>query len=400
MRREMLFLSVAVAGLVQIAPAFAQSSDQPAEADKAPVAVAPPAAAPAPAMPNEVHDKARDLAEQDLASAPAEEMKPVVVDPGDARRALARARQAAAEAQERAQQQAQQDAAPAPRPVVAAAEPAPRPAVATADAAPPPPPAAPVREARPVYAGDDRDPGYLPEDRGDDGARDDRDDRDGGRPVYADREEAAPVADADAEPEPEPAPRDLRGRQARQVYADDAAQPQPGRDMRERPSRQLRTDDAPAAAPLPRELPVRATRPVYADDDRDAGPADPGADSDAGYDRAPRNGERYAIVDRNLRPDARRDDGLDQPWANRAPDPACDADRADRLRSNVRRKADFERIDSRAAEDIEDEIGNAADLQRSYCASGMNDWREKRLDRLYAQIEDRIRYEEDRRWQR
>jgi hypothetical protein len=30
----------------------------------------------------------------------------------------------------------------------------------------------------------------------------------------------------------------------------------------------------------------------------------------------------------------------------------------------------------------------------------MNDWRGQRLDRLYAQIEDRIRYEEDRRWQR
>jgi hypothetical protein len=313
-------------------------------------------------------DRARELAEKDLAAVPPEEQRPVLVDPGDARRALARARRAAAEARE-------------------GVESAPRAAVAAAESAPPPV-AAPERAPRRVYADEERAPAYPAEERdagrevaaGDDAA------------VYPDDEREAPVA------------RDLRARQARQVYADDRPEPAAPRDLRTRQAREIYAEDAPMAAPreeaeppLARDLPARAPRRVYADDDRTADPAYPAEDEDG---RAPRPGDRYAIVDRSLRPDAGRADGSDPQWGARNANPICAGDRADRLLRSVRRKADFERIDGPAAEDLEDEIGHAADLERSYCQSGMNDWREQRLDRLYAQIEDRIRYEEDRRWRR
>lgn len=368
MGRKVVFLGVVAAGLVQVAPLWAQAQDVPIrdrpQGEDSPAAAAPvdaqraEAPASAAAAPDEVRDKARELAERDLAAVPPEELNPVLVDPGEARRARARARQAAAEAD------AQPRDVAAPRPMVADAV--------------PPPPAAPVRATAPVYA--DREP------------------------------EAA--AEGEAPDDGAPTVRDLRGRQARQAQADDAvAPPLPARDLRERQARQVYAGDAAdngvetAAPPLPRDLPARAPRAVYADDDddRDARGAYPGElrDPAAGIDdRAPRPGERYAIVDRDLRPDTGRDDAPRPAWGNRTTDPACDADRAARQRDNVRRKADFERIDSRAAEDIEEEIGHAANLQRSYCATGMNDWRGQRLDRLYAQIEDRIRYEEDRRWQR
>lgn len=379
MRRKVVFLTMVAVGLVQMAPVSAQVQESQSDQDAAPAAAArlpdAPAAAPVPA---EVRDRARELAEKDLAAAPPEEMKPVLVDPGDPRPAIARARQAAAEARAR-------EAA--------------RAAVAEAEAPSRPVPASPDRESRPLLAADDRE-------SGDDGIG--AEDRDASRAVYADRAAEAPAEDAEA-----PVGRDLRGRQARLADADreaDArAEPLPGRDLRGRQAREIYADDAPVAPQrtiepsMPRSVPAPAARPVYAGDDRDADAAYPDArrapDGDI-YEPLPRERERYAIVDRDLRPDAARDDGAGQQWGRRAADPACDADRAGRLRDDVRRKADFERIDGRAAEDIEDEIGHAANLQRSYCASGMNDWREQRLDRLYAQIEDRIRYEEDRRWRR
>ncbi|ATE63692.1 hypothetical protein [Rhizorhabdus dicambivorans] len=397
MGRKVVFLGVLAAGLVQMAPALAQTSDQQPDQDKAPVAAVPEpaepplekprpaqvAVAPEPEAEAEarppVMDRARELAEKDLAAAPPEEQRPVLVDPGDARRALARARRAAAEAQDRAE--------PLSRPAVAAAEPA-------------PPPVAREAEDRAVYA-ENRDEPPV------------RDDRDDGRPVYADRgqdDAAAYPEEEEAEDQPAPVARDVRARQARQIYAEETVEPAP-RDLRGRQARQvLAEDEAPvtprrqAAAPVARDLPVPAPRPVYADDDRDAAPAYPDdrrAPADDVYGRVPRNGDRYAIVDRSLRPDARpMGDDAGQQWGGRAASPICDDGRADQLLRAIRRKADFERIDGRAAADIEDEIGHAADLQRSYCESGMNDWREQRLDRLYAQIEDRIRYEEDRRWRR
>lgn len=396
MRRKVVLSAILAAGLVQVAPAVAQTQEAQPEQDKAPVTA--PAPAPTEAKPVEpapvaeakapVMDRARELAEKDLAVAPPEEMKPVLVDPGDARRALARARQAAAEAEEaravaerpvveQAPRAAVAEArAPEPRPEIAE----PRPAVAAAEPAPP------VREARAIYADDDRGPGY----RGEEAVapRDDREERD----VYADAGDDAPESAQ---------PRDIRGRQARQVYADDVEDAP--RDLRGRQARQVYADDEPAA-PAARDVPpARAQRPVYAEDDRDADagyPAGRGVPAGDIYDRVPRPGARYAIIDRSLRPDAGRGDDADQQWGARQANPICDGGRADRLLRAVRRKADFERIDGRAAEDLEDEIGNAANLQQSYCASGMNDWREQRLDRLYAQIEDRIRYEEDRRWRR
>lgn len=403
MGRKVVFLGVVAAGLVQVAPLWAQAQDVPIrdrpQGEDSPAAAAPVdaqravAPASAAAAPGEVRDKARELAERDLAAVPPEELNPVLVDPGEARRARARARQAAAEAD------AQPRDVAAPRPMVADAV--------------PPPPAAPVRATAPVYADDDREPGYLDDDNVErtraEGTR--RRDAASGSAVYAGREPEAASAQGDALDDGAPTVRDLRGRQARQAQADEAvAPPLPARDLRERQARQVHAGDAAdngveATAPsLPRDLPARAPRAVYADDDdRDARGAYPGdrRDPAAGIDdRVPRPGERYAIVDRDLRPDTGRDDAPRPAWGNRTADSACDADRAARLRDNVRRKADFERIDSRAAEDIEEEIGHAANLQRSYCATGMNDWRGQRLDRLYAQIEDRIRYEEDRRWQR
>jgi len=432
MGRKLIFSAILAAGLVQVAPAIAQTQDQPPEQDRAAAATPATTAAeatapiaetrasapiaearasePAPASIAEAKapatDRARELAEKDLAAAPPEEIKPVVVDPGDARRALARARQAVAQAEQAEQQRAAAEPSPAEerRPARAEARlPAAEPRPLAADADEPAPP--PVRERRPVYADQARAPAYPADDRRGDDAQDDR-------AIYANTQDRADDGVEDAAAADVAEPRDLRGRQARQVYADEADPAPAPRDVRERQARQVYGEEGPAAAPraLP---PAHAQRPVYADDDRDARAAYPDADADADagypvsrrdpagavYADVPQPGARYAIVDRSLRSAAGRDDA-DQQWGGREPSPACDADRADRLLRQVRRKADFERIDGRAAGDIEDEIGHAGNLQRSYCASGMNDWREQRLDRIYAQIEDRIRYEEDRRWQR
>lgn len=397
MGRKVVFLGVVAAGLVQVAPLSAQMQDvpvqdraqdqdaasaqAPVDSPEAPVdAPRAVAAAPAAAAPDEVRDRARELAERDLATVPPEERKPVLIDPAEARRARARAAEAEA-----------RDVA------------APRPAMAEA-----PESAPPARAPRPVYAEDDREPGYLDEH---DAGRDRRGDPGADSTIYADR--ASIPAPVDREPAVEDAStaRDMRGRQARQAEADDAAAavPPPARDLRERQARRVYAEDGAeseadrAGAPLARDLPARASRPVYADDARDGRAAYPEDRDDTAADiddRGLRPGERYAIVDRGLRPDVRYDDAPRAAWGNRATDPGCDGERAARLRDNVRRKADFERIDSRVAEDLEEEIGHAANLQRSYCATGMNDWRGQRLARLYAQIEDRIRYEEDRRWQR
>lgn len=83
-------------------------------------------------------------------------------------------------------------------------------------------------------------------------------------------------------------------------------------------------------------------------------------------------------------------------YSDRAGDRGCDGEEADRLTQKLRRETEGGLIDRRAAEDLSDEIAHAEDLRQSYCASGMNEWRQERLDRQYAQIEDRLRYEEER----
>jgi len=78
----------------------------------------------------------------------------------------------------------------------------------------------------------------------------------------------------------------------------------------------------------------------------------------------------------------------------------CNDVRADRLRMRLRDEADRGVIDGRTARDLDEELAYTEDMQRSYCASGMSNWREERLDRQFAQIEDRLRYVEGRsdRW--
>ncbi|RZM03744.1 MAG: hypothetical protein EOP68_20100 [Sphingomonas sp.] len=129
---------------------------------------------------------------------------------------------------------------------------------------------------------------------------------------------------------------------------------------------------------------MRASRPVYAANayPRDVRPP-LGGYGDRGV------GPRYAMVERDRLPGASRGDR----YADRGGD--CDGGRAYRLQMRLRRDVRDGVIDWRDAQDFEDDIGQVDNMHRNYCQSGMTGWREDRLDHEYAQIEDRLRFEED-----
>ena len=401
MGRKVLFSAILAAGLTQMAPAIAQLHDQPqdaggpAPAPATPIeAAAPPAPAPAaqaeaaaqPAAAIKVAEEAPraaapvtdagarepDLADKDLAAVPPEEAKPVLVDPTAARRGLASAGRStlppprmaprdAAPALAAAEPEASR--VPAPRAshpevvqaerVVAAAQnrvdgkPAPEPAIASRDTAPPA--EEPRRDPEPVLAAAEPVPDAVDAEVGGDTA-------------------LARAARAAAS-RPAPAIEDHR---PRPVYAGD-----------ERSMRSGHLDDEREAGLL------------HANDDRDLRPAYPQGRREArrGYgDRDFDVDPRYSMADRGFRPGILRGD---RGWVDRGGERGCDDGRAYRLQQRLRRDVRDGVIDWRAAQDIEEDIGHVDYMHRSYCVSGMTDWREERLDREYAQIEDRLRFEED-----
>jgi hypothetical protein len=410
-----IYSAILVTGLAQMTPAIAQSQVPLREAEGT-VTASPAAAIPddapesesAPAPSEKVAEekqqpavsereapeeasatpaatpKPMDPADKDLAAAPPEEVKPAKIDPNTARRALASAQ------------------APAPRTV-------PQPALASAAAA------EPAREEQEGYA--ERviaaERGLQPEIGGDAALA--RSQRVAAAQWHAPEPAQQPELGGDAayarnqrvatsQWRPAPAPRPVP--QAVPDRATFAA-----RDEQDADAGVVR-DDRLAVAP-PRAMPYdrddrddRDAQPAYGDRYRDAPPAyaaeDRAPTRDYG-DRAMEDGTRYAIQDR-IGPDGPiRSVPESWQWGNRrrAPiaelgdDAACDGARTDRLQQRIRQEAARGLIDPRAAQDLNDETGHAEELRRSYCASGMNDWREERLDRQYAQIEDRIRYEED-----
>lgn len=495
MRRGVIFSSLLLAGLAQVAPAAVQKPAKPAAAPAK-------SGAPVLATPDgQVMDQARQLAEGDLAAAPDAELKPARIDPNAARkRDFVPPRLAAAPTAAAGQPEA--------KPVVAAvAKPQPEPAatekpeLAERKEAPHLAPAAQAPEAQPALAANDADQ-HL--------SRADRDPV--VKPVHAERpyEPAPAVASAEhgdpavvprwkqrpwapkpvrqaasapaAEPNMAPAEADTRPDYARaeRIVRDATARadggveisgaaasapaaeapraaevPAPaeepaqvadaapaadtagdavdtGREVLHDADRAVKAahgvgraaevlgggaaegaaragddrDDRPVYADDQRsEGPARAEgerggRPVYADDDRDAAPVY--ADDDMrGYPVEERDARPvYAGDDREVSyPAGRRDRFEDGRWGGRyAAVDYCDEQRFDGLDRAVRRAAAVGSIDWRTARDIEDEIHNGEDLQQSYCETGMNQWRQRRLEQQYAQIEDRLRYERGGRW--
>ena len=442
MGRKAVFSAVLIAGLTQAAPAVAQVQDQQREPSSASAAAARPqtapgrvwipsvrraearrpaastvdatpvraaeeaprpsapvveaVSAPAPALrvaeeaprPRAVLAEASprqpDLADQDLASVPPEEAKPVLIDPTAARRGLANAGRRALQPR------------PAASPALAAAE--------------------PVERSLPAPRADD--PEVIQAERVVATAQN-RVDR---QPMN----EAAPeavVASRDAEPiraesepvlaaaEPVPQPVEEVGGDTVTARIERVASSEPSvalaepggdsslaRTTRAAASRTVGAVEDRAPRPVYAEdeergmgpgYPddVRDARPVYAGDDRDVRNAYPrdGREPLGGYDdRAFGGRPRYAMVDPGLRPADRR-------WADRD----CDDGRAFRLQQRLRRAVRDGVVNWRAAQSIEDDIGQVDNMHRNYCLSGMTDWREERLDREYAEIEDRLRFEED-----
>jgi hypothetical protein len=376
-----IYSAILVTGLAQMTPATAQSRAPLHEAESMPTAsaaapapeVTPPDAAPAPATKladerqpvsereapeevsatQEVKAKAIDPADKDLAAAPPEELKPAKIDPDNVRRAVA---SAAAAPAIRSAPQAVAAAAPAPQSLgeeqegyaerVAAAE----------------------RALQPELGGD---------------------------AAFARSQRVAA-----SQWRPAPAPRPV------QAAAERA--PLPARDEQEgnpAPAQDERVAIAPPRT-IPSDRDDGDAQPAYADRYRNAPPAYAVEDREAPRDygnRDQEDGARYAIQDRigpdgpirSVPEDVQWGDRQRAPIADQGGNVACDGARTDRLQQRIRQEAARGLIDPRAAQDLNDETGHAEELRRSYCASGMNDWREERLDRQYAQIEDRIRYEED-----
>lgn len=544
MRRGVFVSSLLIAGSALCAPAFAQSQDRPAEASAAlaeaaavqakaaAVRAEPPAvkaaaarpARPAPvlATPNgQVMDRAREIAEADLAAAPDEESRPLRVDPNMARkRAFALPRPTPQPAAEDKPVLAEREAQPA----VAEARAEAKPALAERDAE-----SQPVRSAesqprrgggdpvvKPVYAQRRYEPAEEAE---------------GGdpvvRPTYRQRRwEPAVERQAEHAPaaEPRSVARDADGRPdyaeaeriVREVNARANGEPLPaaeaGRMANAAPAVEapaeaaapaVRTAQAADAAPVTRAAqaadaaPVgeaaqvadaaevageaadsgsevlrdaaRAARvvrqagrvakvlggaaigavadaPVYAREEREEAPvyAEEERDADRGYAREERGEEpvyaeeepraapvyqqrreapvyeprREAPVyeQRRAAPVYAEDDrdyppvyaterplgprfagfGYGQRRASREAGTYCDDYRYDGLLRAVRRAVEVGSIDWRTARDMEREIAYGEDMQRSYCASGLNGWRAQRLDAQYSQIEDRLRFERGR----
>ncbi len=431
MGRKVVFSAILVAGLVQWTPAFAQLQQDGA--------VTPPAAAPMPVVKiAEVKPREPDLADKDLAAVPPEEIAPAMIDPNKARHGLASVTRRAAPA-----------AAPvreAPRSEVAVAARGPRPAPARA-AAPAPARIERVAEARPApiapalvtQEGQAR-PDLAVAERV---VRQAQADHNGG--VVMARASRAPAARPQPnfdEPEAEPAlaermaapartveeaPKVLPAEQVAEevregasVHAERVAvqtsapevelpAPRPAIEVATRASRPVYSEEPEEPEEPIAERPVYAREerladeaveepaPVYAEDVRDETPAYPQGEPTAApvyAERDPRDDRRYALDDRAVRPVAypmARARGMSPE------DRACSSSRAAALQQRVRREAARGLIDWQIAQDIDDEIIHTDDMRSSYCASGMNDWREERLERQYAMIEDRIRYEEARR---
>lgn len=354
MRRKALRAAFLLSGLTPLAAVHAQAADQQPVAERPvvpqPAAAAPRAqneAAPAPAKVAE----AIDPAEKDLAAVPPEEPRPGKIDPNAARRAFA------------------SGARSAPRPAPAAAEQMRTARVEQAEAAPAPADAE-IRRPLPAYAAEERAP----------------------RPAL---EQRLPVRSAAAEP---PADR-FQDRRAEPAYASDDAPRRPAYDDRSVDDRAADRDEAQdmrSASAEDDRAPGRgfddgsAAGALYAGNDSDMRP--PYARS--GDDRERFQDERAPIDDREA-PVA--DEPADRQLSDHGADKSCDAGQADRLQHKVQREAETGMIDRGAAQDLIDEIGYTEKLRRSYCASGMNDWREGRLSSRYAQIAERIQYEESSR---
>jgi len=442
MRHGVVFSSLLVASLAQAAPAVVARAARPVRVATPKVEAGPPALA----TPNgQVMDRARELAEADLAPAPAEEQQPVRIEIGASRRSAGGARRPAATMANRqgtvTARAASARMAPtsrasatiarstqtiipaATRPQLAEAKPSPVQAVAgraadpAAQASPTPAPSPRSAEPVPVLAA--ATPAHAAAALAEHASAGD----DGPRPDYAlaerivresttqteatagpaAAETAAPVetasiergADAsqehsrlaEAQPTPtapEPATETMAtGREAtasvspadigvpEQLASRDTEEsaegpPASASDMGEDRQRLADADDLPDSPADRRD--IDSEMPPVPDDpyDRAAG---------RGYRRAPDYGERWAA----------RDDGG-----------SCDGGRFAGLARAVRRAAQLGAIDPRTADDMEDEIAHGEDMQQSYCATGLNDWRAERLEAQYAQIEDRLRYERGR----
>lgn len=480
MRRGIFVSSLLIAGSALCAPAFAQAQDKPVEtpasSDPKAIAVAKPARPePLLATPNgQVTDKARELAEADLAAAPDGDVQPLRVDPNQAGRrgyglagpATIATAEAPTDLAERAPEAlpAPTGARPEPKPVIEAEA---RPAPAEAGSAPATPRA--IAEEQPTLAEQETNSGQLREggdpvvkpvyaqrryeavgeplaepERGDPVVRPtyrqrrwepkpvERAERapvdrpnaaeDDGRPDYVEAERivrevnAAPAAPASAVAEAsapvtqtarvtESAPVAMPVQSAEAASVEEASHvadtaDEAGDSAREalrdasRVARVVRQTGrvarvlggaavgAAADPPVLADEEERGERPVYAEEKPEG----------SVYAEEPRD---YPPVHAEERPLRQRVD-YSARFSNRLTTDSCDSHRYEGLARSVRRAVEVGSIDWRTARDMDDEIAHGMALQRGYCESGMNDWRERRLDEQYTQIEDRLRFERRR----
>ena len=92
-------------------------------------------------------------------------------------------------------------------------------------------------------------------------------------------------------------------------------------------------------------------------------------------------GDRGYGQDRFYRHDVRRDANL------------CEGVRAQQLYLQIRREVRQRDLDWREARDLRAAVDRTADMERRFCARGLNSYQAARLDRQYDRVEDLIRRE-------
>jgi len=71
----------------------------------------------------------------------------------------------------------------------------------------------------------------------------------------------------------------------------------------------------------------------------------------------------------------------------------CQGGRAPRLYTRIRHEVREGDLDWRIARDLRAAVDRTADMERRYCADGVNRWEAQRLDRQYDQIEASLRHQ-------
>lgn len=72
---------------------------------------------------------------------------------------------------------------------------------------------------------------------------------------------------------------------------------------------------------------------------------------------------------------------------------ACDNNRAQRLYFRIRMGVRAQNINWHRAQDLRAAVDRTAEMQRNFCARGLNDYQAARLDRQWDRVEDMVNHE-------